>query len=69
MPWTPLENNDRKSQWVKRLRGVWYLIQKKRSYEDQICAVTHEEEDGKNGSVEVLQSRLLHEGPLLVEGP
>jgi hypothetical protein len=43
MPWSKVENYDPKLQWVKRLEGVWYLIRKKRSYEEQICAVLHEE--------------------------
>jgi hypothetical protein len=47
MPWTLFNNDDPHFQWVKRLEGVWYLVRKKRSYEDQICAVVHEENGEK----------------------
>ncbi len=40
-------NDDPHFQWVKRLEGVWYLVRKKRSFEDQICAVVHEENGEK----------------------
>jgi hypothetical protein len=45
MPTTPFENDTHVFQWVKRLKGVRYLVIKKPCYKDQICAVMKKKND------------------------